>query len=509
MAEEAISSNKRIAKNTLMLYIRMLLSMVVSLYTSRVVLNTLGVEDYGIYGVVGGVVAMFGFLNASMSGATSRFLSYEIGRGDEQRLKETFSSALLVHIGIALVVLFLAETIGLWFLMHKLVIPEERMFAAHVVYQLSILSTMVSITQVPYNAAIIAHEKMDIYAYVELLNVSLKLLIVFLLPILGNDKLIVYGILVFAVSVLIALIYRWYCFNRYQESHFHFIFNKNIIYPMLSFSGWDLLGHLGYTIRIQGVNILLNLFFGPTVNAANSLAVTVQSVFLSFTTNVTMAMRPVIIKLYAQKNISRFFSLIRESSRISYFIMFMIVVPTIHHADLILSLWLGRVPDYAEIFMILCLSINCVSAYASVIYIGIHACGLVKPSGIVRNISNLSVIVIAYIVFVMKNVPESIYYIILFSQVIILFSDICILLYKTNMLKYIKFFIKDLIGGIIGGLITYVLLEVLFNKISILSFVLSLVLSFIVFSSISLFSLTDIEKQIIEKYVVRFFKSKA
>lgn len=221
-----ISNNKRIAKNTVMLYIRMLLSIVVSLYTSRVVLNTLGVENYGIYGVVGGVVAMFSFLNASMSGATSRFLTYEMGRGDMQRLRDTFSSALIVHIIIAVVVFILAETVGLWFLINKLVIPENRMFAAHIVYQLSIFSTMVSITQVPYNATIISHEKMDIYAYVELLNVTLKLLIVFLLPILGQDKLIVYAALVLAVSILIAFVYRIYSIRHYKESEFHFVCKK-------------------------------------------------------------------------------------------------------------------------------------------------------------------------------------------------------------------------------------------------------------------------------------------
>lgn len=210
-------NNKRIAKNTLLLYVRMLISILVSLYTSRVVLNTLGVEDYGIYNVVGGIIAMFTFLNASMSGATSRFLTYEIGHGDSQKLKDTFSSALIIHIGIAIVIFIIAETIGLWFLTNKLVIPEDRMFAAHIVYQFSILSMMINVTQVPYNAAIIAHEHMDVYAYVELLNVFLKLGIIYLLLISNIDKLILYGILVFIVSLLIAMIYRLYCIKKFNE----------------------------------------------------------------------------------------------------------------------------------------------------------------------------------------------------------------------------------------------------------------------------------------------------
>ena len=230
-----MSDNRRIAKNALMLYIRMFLTMIVGLYTSRVVLATLGVEDYGIYGVVGGIVAMMGFLNASMSGATSRFLTFELGRGDKQRLADTFSSALIVHIGIAVVVLLLAESVGLWFLENKLIIPAGRMNAARWVYQCSILSAMLGITQAPYNASIIAHEKMDVYAYVEILNVTLKLLIVYLLVIGHFDKLILYALLTLAVSVVVMLTYRIYCIRHFEESHFHWLWDKTILKPLLSF----------------------------------------------------------------------------------------------------------------------------------------------------------------------------------------------------------------------------------------------------------------------------------
>lgn len=399
MAEEAISNNKRIAKNTIMLYIRMLLSMVVSLYTSRVVLNTLGVEDFGIYGVVGGVVAMFGFLNASMSGATSRFLTYEMGRGDEQRLRDTFSSALLVHIGIALVVLFLAETIGLWFLVHKLVIPEERMFAAHVVYQLSILSAMISMTQVPYNATIIAHEKMDIYAYVELLNVSLKLLIVFLLPVLGHDKLIVYGILVFVVSVLIALIYRWNCFNRYQESHFRFVFNKNIIYPMLSFSGWDLYGNMGFTVRQQGLSFIINIFFGPALNAASGIASTVQGVILSFINNIIIAFRPQIIKKYSQGEVIEMNHLMILALQLCILLFGILTIPMLFEISYILKLWLFTVPDKTiEITRIILLT-NLLVLINLLIIIPIHATGEIKVLSFVCGTFNWGVLIPVYLIF--------------------------------------------------------------------------------------------------------------
>lgn len=252
----------------------MFLTMVVGLYTSRVVLQTLGVEDYGIYGVIGGIVAMMGFLNASMSGATSRFLTFELGRGDKERLANTFSSALIVHIIIAAIVFVVAETVGLWFLCNKLVIPENRMVAAHWVYQLSILSSMLSITQVPYNSSIIAHEKMDVYAYVEILNVTLKLLIVYLLVIGNFDKLILYAILMFTVSVIIMVVYRIYCLRRFEECKFRLFLDKDYLKPLLSFSGWDLYGNMAFSVRQQGANFLLNMFYGVVLNAAYNIATT-------------------------------------------------------------------------------------------------------------------------------------------------------------------------------------------------------------------------------------------
>lgn len=451
MTRNEISNNKRIAKNTIMLYIRMLLSMVVSLYTSRVVLNTLGVEDYGIYGVVGGVVAMFSFLNASMSGATSRFLTFEMGRGDEQRLRDTFSSALLVHFGIAFVVLLLAETVGLWFLIHKLVIPEERMFAAHVVYQLSILSTMVSITQVPYNATIIAHEKMDIYAYVELLNVSLKLLIVFLLPIIGSDKLIVYGILVFLVSILIALIYRGYCFKRYQESHFKFIFSKNIIYPMLSFSGWDLYGNMGFTVRQQGLSFIINIFFGPALNAASAIASTVQGVLLSLINNIIIAFRPQIVKKYSQNEIVEMNDLMIIALQLCIILFGILTIPMLFEISYIFKLWLVNIPyKCIEIARIILLT-NLFVLINLLIIVPIHATGRIKVLSFVCGTFNWGALLPVYLIFYCGGNIETAYWVIfiltIINQIAILYilkrniTDINLLiLVKYGFLKLVPLF---------------------------------------------------------------------
>lgn len=273
--------------------------MLVSLYTSRVILNTLGVEDYGIYNVVGGVVSMFAFFNSAMSSATQRFLSFEIGKGDFVQLRKTFNATQIIHIGIAVLILILAETVGLWFVKTYLVIPVERMDAAIWVYHFSVLSFMVSIIQVPYNATIIAHERMNVYAYVSIIEVSLKLLIVFMLTWITYDKLILYGILHFGVVFLVASLYRIYTRRNFEESKFEVVKDKDLYKSLISFSGWSLFGNIAVMLRGQGVNILLNMFFGPAVNAARGIAYQVQGALFGFVTNFQMAIKPQIIKSYA------------------------------------------------------------------------------------------------------------------------------------------------------------------------------------------------------------------
>lgn len=376
--QEAPSSNSRIAKNALMLYIRMFLTMIVGLYTSRVVLNTLGVEDYGIYGVVGGVVAMLGFLNASMSGATSRFLTFELGRGNKKRLADTFSSAMIVHIGIALVVFVLAETVGLWFLVHKLVIPEERMTAAHWVYQCSILSAMLNVTQVPYNATIIAHEKMDVYAYVEILNVALKLLIVYFLTIGNFDKLILYAVLVFAISLLIMVVYRIYCIHHFTESHFHWIWEKTILKPLLSFSGWNLYGNIGGVFQQQGTNFVINFFFGVVMNAAVSIGLTVANVVNQFSSNVMTAFRPQIIKYYSQDRKEEMKDLTILALKVIMFIYSLVAIPVFVDVETLLKLWLIDVPENSALFCRLFLISIFFETIRYIFIIDIHATGNVK-----------------------------------------------------------------------------------------------------------------------------------
>ncbi len=392
-------NTKRIAKNTLILYVRMLFGMLVSLYTSRVVLNTLGVEDYGIYNVVGGVTGMLSFLTASMSGATSRFLTYELGRGDLVRLKETFSSALIIHVGISLVIFIIAETVGLWFFESKLIIPEARMPAARIVYQLSILATMLGVIQVPYHATIVAHERMNVYAYVEILNVCLRLLIVYLLVIGSFDKLVLYSILTLSVSLLVAFTYRMYCVRNYEEVKFRFIWKKAIMKPMLSFSGWDLYGNASVAARTQGVSMLLNIFFGPLMNAAAGIATQVQGAVMALANNFIVAVRPQIVKQYAAGEYKSMFKLLKEAIVLCFTLLSVLSVPLMCEAHFVLKIWLKIVPDYAVVFCIYTLLFNIFAGISVLLVSVVHATGKIFRPSFINGSLYLLVIPFTYVAF--------------------------------------------------------------------------------------------------------------
>lgn len=442
MATQTSENNKRIAKNAVFLYARMLLSIIVSLYTSRIVLQTLGVEDYGIYGVVGGVVSMFTFLNSAMSGATSRYLTFEMGKGNESRLKETFSTAFIIHIGIAVAIFIIAETVGLWILCNKMVIPEGRMLAAHVVYQCSVIGMFFTITQVPYSAVIVAHEKMDIYAYVELLNVGLKLAIVYALLVLNWDKLIIYSILMLLVSISISLIYRFYCNRHYNESHLSLALNKQIMKPMLNFSTWNMLAECGYAFRVHGSNIVLNMFFGTIVNAAGGIATTVQGILLGFVSNVVTAVRPQIIGNYSRGDLSRMNNLMLSSIRLNLFLVGVLTIPMYVDAPYVLKLWLGNVPTYCVDFCRLLLIAIFITSVSQIVTIGIHASGKLRQTSIVRNIIYILTPIIIYIVLKIKlQNPVIGYVIIVLSQMIVCLTDIYILHINIPQIKCLSIFV--------------------------------------------------------------------
>jgi len=390
------SSNKTIAKNTLFLYFRMLFTMLVSLYTSRVNLAVLGIVDHGIYQIVGGVVAMFAFINSSLSGATSRFLTYELGRGDKERLKKTFASVLNIHILVAILIFVLAETIGLYFLGKKIVIPDNRYNAALIVYQISILTSMLAVVQVPYNACIISHEKMSIFAYMTILEVSLKLIICYLLYIIPYDKLVFYGIMVFCVTVIIQYIYRFYCIKHFEECHFKYVNDKKILKPIFLFAGWDLFGNFSVMARSHGVNVIMNMFFGPVINSAVGFSTTIGTQVLAFSNNFLTAIRPPIVKAYSQNQIEKMENLMINASKYSFSLLLLLSTPFIFESQFILNLWLKTPPPYTQIFCVYELILSVLSSIFLPLVFAIHATGKIKVMSIVNGMIWLLVIPITY-----------------------------------------------------------------------------------------------------------------
>lgn len=343
-------NTNRIARNTVMLYFRMILMMLVNLYTSRVVLNALGVENFGIYNVVGGIVVMFSFLQGATTTATQRFLNYELGTVGEKNLLKVFSSSIEVHVFIGLICVCIAESIGLWIVCNQLSISTESRDAAIWVYHFSVLTFFVNMVNAPYNAAIIAHEKMGVYAYIAIVEVVMKLLVACSLVYFLFDKLMLYAFLLFIVALIIHAVYFFYCRIHFSECKFKFCWDFAFIKIFFSFSGWMLMGSLTSLLSTQGVNILLNIFFGPLVNAARGIACQVQAAVNSFALNFMVAVNPQIVKSYSQQKLDYMYHLVFASSKFSFFLLFIISIPLLINTDLILTLWLKNVPEYAVLF---------------------------------------------------------------------------------------------------------------------------------------------------------------
>lgn len=411
-------NNKRIARNTMLLYVRMLFMMAVSLFTSRVVLNTLGVEDYGIYNVVGGVVAMFGFINGSMSSATQRYITFALGKGDMRNLQKVFSTALQIHVLIAAVIVVLGETVGLWFLYSQMQIPAERMDAAFWVLQCSIVSTVVMIVSVPYNADIIAHEKMSAFAYISILEVVLKLAVVYVLLIFSYDKLILYAFLILAVQLLIRFCYSRYCNRHFEESKYHHVWDKPLFKEMTGFASWSMFGNLSGVLYGQGLNMLLNVFFGPVVNAARAVAVQVQNAIQQFVSNFQMALNPQITKTYAKGEMEEMHKLMFRSARFSFYLLFLLSLPFLFETEFILTIWLKTVPDNTVVFLRIMICTSLIYALANPLLVANQATGKVRKYQAVCGSILLLILPISYVclrlgcpaysVFIVHFVVESV-----------------------------------------------------------------------------------------------------
>ncbi len=391
------SDNKRIAKNTLLLYLRMLFMMGISLFTSRVVLNALGVEDYGIYNVVGGIVTMFGFINSSMASATQRYITFALAKGDKQRLSTVFSVTLQTHALIAAIIVLLSETVGVWFLYHKMQIPPERMDAAFWVLQCSIVNMVVAILSVPYNACIIAHERMSAFAYISIVEAVLKLAIVYLLLISPFDKLVVYAVLLLLVQVMIRFCYSIYCNRHFAETKYRRVWDVALLKEMTGFAGWNVFGSLSALFCGEGLNMLLNVFFGPVVNAARGVAMQVQSAIQQFVGNFQTALNPQITKKYAIGDFHEMHQLMFRSARFSFFLLFLLSLPVLFETEFILRVWLKTVPENTVIFLRLIICTSLIYTLANPILVGNSATGKVRTYYLVCGTLMMSILPVSYI----------------------------------------------------------------------------------------------------------------
>lgn len=429
-----ISDNKRIAKNTIFLYFRMLLTMFVGLYTSRVILQVLGIEDYGIYSAVGGVVGMMTFLKSALATGSSRFLTFELGRKDYIRLRKMFSTLLSAHIILGVVIVILCETIGLWIVCNKLVIPGDRFYAALWCFHVSVLTCFFGVVEVPYNATIISHERMNVYAYVSIVDSVLKLLIVYLLFISPIDKLVFYAVLFMLVNVGVMLFYMLYCRKKYKESSYSFILDLPILKEVLAYSAWNLLANIGVTFKNQGAIVLVNMFFNPSVVTAQTIANKVSHLTDQFVQNIRTAVNPQIVKRYAASDNRRSMSLMLTSTKYSYFLVLLIGLPIILIAEPLIALWLGQVPEYSVPFLQLIMITSIVNVFNTSLYTAIYATGKVRDNAISGSVIWLMVLPIAYIFFRLGYSPMVISVVTLICNSVLSFVQKPILLH--NIAKY-------------------------------------------------------------------------
>lgn len=421
-------NNKRIAKNTLALYVRMFLLLLITLYTSRVVLKVLGVTDYGIYNIVGGVIVFFSFINSALAGATQRFLNYELGKNDSGKLKSVFNASLYVHLIVVVIIVVLGETVGLWFVYTQLNIPPERFHAGLVVYHLSIVTFCINVLRAPFNAAIIANEKMTYYAYISIVEAVLKLAIVYLLTLSAFDKLIFYGGLTLITSVVITGIYILYC-----KRNFYFVgisrrCEKTTVKSLLSFSLWSCFGNLSNIVSSQGLNILLNLFWGVTVNAAMGLANHVSAAIYGFIGNFQTAFNPSIIKLYASEEIKRHNNLIYQASKISFFLLWILFIPFVLNSYYILDIWLDKVPQFTDTFCQLLLVDQCLFALSGPLWVSAQATGQIKNYMLTVGVLNMLTLPVSYLFLHWEYSPSVVI-------VVKILFDLCTYTYRLYFLR--------------------------------------------------------------------------
>ena len=442
------SNNKRIAKNTVLLYARTFFVMIISLYTSRVVLKALGVEDYGVFQVVGGMVAMFAVISQALSSAISRYITYEIGSGNRIRLADVFSTSRVVQLVIAFIVLILGEAIGLWFMHTHMQIPEGRMWAANWVLQFSLLSFWVNLLSIPYNACIIAHEHMKAYAYISIFEALCKLGICFLLLASPIDKLVYYALLLMILTIIIRVIYTIYCRHYFEESRTSLHLHKAIFKEMFGFAGWSFFTNANYLLNNQGVNMLINVFFGVTFNAARGLANQVESAVMQFVNSFTTAINPQITKSYAAGERKQMFQLVYRGSKFSFFLMYMMALPLIFEANEVLNIWLTVIPDKTVLFVQLSLVLGMFTCFGNPSVTACMATGKIRTYSLVIGSLGLLDFPIVWLAFAAGAEIEMAYYLYIVVKVIVILARM-LLMKKMIGMPVSEYFTKAILPVIL------------------------------------------------------------
>lgn len=400
-------NNKRIARNTMILYVRMFVMMFISFFTTRIVLNALGVEDYGVYNVVGGLVAMFSLLSSSLTSASSRFITFALGEGNLDKQKRVFATTINIHVILVVVVFIVAEILGIWFLNNKLNIPDSRMYAANWVLQSSIVVFVLGILTVPYQSSIIAHERMSAFAWVTMIDAVFKLIVAYIIHFYAGDRLILYALLFILPSLFHIIAYYWYCQRNFSECHYSFIWDKTIFREMVGFSVWNFIGCTAALLKDQGVNIVINIFTSPVVNAARGVAMQINGIVNQFTSNFMMAVNPQITKYYASGELERMHRLVFYGTRMSYYLFMFIAIPVFFEIDAVLLVWLGQVPEHTVLFVRLILILTLTEILSRMLITAQNATGRIRNYQLVVGGLLLLNFPLSYVALKLGYSPES------------------------------------------------------------------------------------------------------
>ena len=479
----------------------MLVLMCINLYTSRIVLNVLGVSDFGVFNVVAGVVIMFSVISSSLSTSISRFITFELGKHDFIKLNRIFCTSVNVQFFISFIILLFAETLGLWFVNTQLVIPLNRIEAANWVFQCSIVIFIINLTSVPYSALIIAYEKMSIYAFITVFEAVVKLLLIFVLYVVSSDKLIIYSIILLVATALVRIIYWICCYRLFPESHFHFIFDKQLIREMTGFAGWSLIGTSAGVLRTQGVNILLNMYFGPIVNAANGIATQVNNAISSFASNFVVAVNPQIIKLYSQNQLDDSYQLVMSGSRLSFMLMLLLATPVIITTPQLLELWLNVVPDYSVVFVRLILILSLIEIMCHPLVTLNQASGKIRDYQIVAGGIHLMNFPISWILLKLGCIPEIVYVVAIFLAIINVYGRLFML--RRSISISISKFNREVILKVVATSLSTLVMTLIICKYIELFYLLLLLTLLSNFISIWLFGLKSSERNIV---IIKIFR---